>query len=304
MTKAPEIQRVLHAQALNGERPAWSVSRQRLFWVDLRAPALHLFDPGTGHDEAWEMPCWIGCYGLTASGAVVALRTGLYLFELDTGALRFLATSPFDIRRFIFNDGRCDRQGRFLAGTMYVPLKPGEAEKGTTKRTPLWRYEGNGAFAPVAEATQTSNGLAWSPDGRTMYHSGTKEKTIWAHDYDPDTGAISNRRVFATVEMQGQGGPDGATVDRDGFYWSCIFGGGRVLRFDPDGRLERTIEMPVKHPSMPAFGGPNLDTVFVTSANWPLSPEERKHSVEGDLFAFQAPVPGLPETEFRMPGGA
>ena len=291
---------MLPAQALNGERPGWDDRGGRLFWVDIREPALHCFDPATRHDQTWEMPAWIGCFALADEGAVVALSTGLYLFDLATGALEFLATSPFDCRRFIFNDGRCDPSGRFLAGPMYLPLKPGD-QSGAEPASPLWRFDGDGRWSPITPPVKMSNGLAWSPDGRTMYHSDTEPKIIWAYDYDPATGTPENRRVFAEIEVEDrQGGPDGASVDSDGFYWCALYANHALLRIDPDGKIERRVPMPVKYPTMPAFGGADLSTIFVTSANWPIPPEDRdKHPDEGGLFMLEAPVPGLPPNRFR-----
>lgn len=294
-----DITCVLPAKALNGERPGWHAGMRKLFWVDIREPALHAFDPSTGLDEAWEMPAWIGCYALTANGALVALRTGLYYFDIGTGALTLAAAAPFNPRRFIFNDGRCDRVGRFYAGPMYLPLKPGD-QHGGPKAAPVWRYEPPGRWRAVSPDVQTSNGLAWSPDGRTMYHSDTAQKVIWACDYDEATGTVEHRRVFARVEVaDDQGGPDGATVDRDGFYWCAVFANGCLLRFDPAGKLERRVEMPVKYPTMPSFGGPDLDILYVTSATWPIPESDRgKHPLEGGLFAVQAPVAGFASAIF------
>ena len=297
---AVPVELLLRAGALNGERPGWDAKRRRLFWVDIREPALHMFDPATGHDVSWEMPAWIGCYALDEDGdAMVALATGLYHIALDTGTLTPFAHSPFDARRFIFNDGRCDPRGRFFGGTMYLPLGPGDLS-GEAKKTPLWRYDGGGRWTGVTDPVSMSNGLAWSPDGRTMYHADTEPKTVWAYDYDLDTGTPTNRRVFAQVEVEDKsGGPDGATVDSEGFYWSCIYANGELLRFDPEGRIERRVPMPVKYPTMPALGGPDLKTLFVTSATHAMSPEERaSRPDEGGLFAFEAPVPGLPPNLF------
>ncbi len=233
-------------------------------------------------------------------GAVVALSTGLYHIDLGTGRLTPLAHAPFDARRFIFNDGRCDPSGRFFAGAMYLPLKPGD-QSGDEHASPLWRYDGDGRWTGVTDPVTLSNGLAWSPDGRTMYHSDTEPKVIWAYDYDSETGTPSNRRVFAEIEVEDEsGGPDGATVDSDGFYWCALYANGALLRLDPDGQIERRIPMPVKYPTMPAFGGADLRSVFVTSANWPLSPAERaRRPDEGSLFCLEAPVPGLPPNRFK-----
>jgi sugar lactone lactonase YvrE len=293
---------VLRAGALNGETPVWCAARRRLFWVDIRARALHLFDPATGRDQSWQMPAWIGCYGLTEHGAIVALRTGLFDFALDTGALTFVAPPPFDARRFVFNDGRCDPSGRLLIGTMYQPLSPGDQQPHQPQGTPLWRYGGDRRWRPVTPDVHTSNGLAWSPDRRTMYHSDTTARTIWARDYDAASGTPSKRRVFAHMaDAPDDGGPDGANVDRDGFYWCAVYGAGALRRYDPAGRLEREVKLPIRYPTMPAFGGDDLDTLYVTSANWALSEEERRRRPdEGGLFALPAPVPGLAEPYARL----
>lgn len=285
-----EIRCVLQARSLNGESPVWDDKRQRLFWVDIREPALHAFDPRNGEDQRWEMPAWIGCIGLGAHDIAVALRTGLHAFDLDCGALRHLAAAPFDARRFIFNDGGCDPAGRFVAGPMYVPLPP---ETPGPEATPLCRFDATNGWTPLTDPVSTSNGLAWSPDGRTMYHSDTEQHTIWAYEYDAAAGMPTARRVFARLDVQ-DGGPDGAAVDRDGFYWCAVFANACLLRFDPAGKLERRVALPVRYPTMPAFGGDALDTIFVTSACWPLPAEQRGNTQEGNLFALPAPVPGLP----------
>lgn len=299
MRGASQVRCVLRAQALNGESPVWDERSGRLFWVCLREPALHAFDPKTGQDTAWKMPAWIGTLGLTPTGAVVALRTGLFEFTEKDGALRFLAPAPFDPRRFTFNDGGLDPRGRLWAGPMYEPLEPGDASS-APRALPFWCYGGEGTWRPGTAPVQTANTLAWSPDGRTMYHSDTPQKILWASDYDVETGTASNPRVFARTH-EGVG-PDGASVDRDGFLWCALYGAGKVVRFDPQGRVEREVRMPVQYPTMPAFGGEGLGTIFVTSANHSLSPEERRQRPdEGNLFAFEAPVPGIPGPAFRMP---
>lgn len=288
-------------RALNGERPAWNPRDGRLYWVDIRGAMLHALDVRTGKDQGWEMPAWIGCFSLTAKGAIVALRTGLHDFDFATGALEPLAPAPFDPRRFFFNDGRCDPTGRFLAGTMYLPLQPGD-QSGEEPATPLWCYEGRERWRAVTPPVHTSNGLSWSPDGRTMYHPDTKPKVIWAYDYDVATGAAENRRTFATVDVSDGGhGPDGASVDAEGFYLCAVFGEGCLLRFDPDGRLERRIAMPVRYPTMPVFGGDDLSTVYVTSADWPVPAAKRGGTPDGKLCALPAPARGQPSVFFKAP---
>ncbi len=248
-----DIEQLTQAGVLNGESPLWNPATGRLVWIDVRGPALHEFDPATGKDRAWEMPAWIGACYLTQTGLTLTLRSGLFDFDPASTALAFRSGPPFDPRRFTFNDGRCDRQGRLFAGPMLAALAP-VAETGAST-APLWRYDGPGMWTPITEPVRTSNGLAWSPDGRVMYHADTRAKTVWAYDYDPASGAAANRRVFATVDLPGASGPDGATVDRDGFYWVAVFGGACLLRFDPAGTLERRVDLPCRYPTMPAFGG-------------------------------------------------
>lgn len=293
-----EIERLLPQGVLNGESPIWSPSLGRLWWVDVRGHALHLFDPDSGQDQAWELPSWCGACYLTDAGVAVTLRGGLFTFDPTEGSLTFVAGPPYDARRFTFNDGRTDRTGRLFAGPMTVPLPP--ENKQAPERMPLWRYDGAGKWMPVTDPVRTSNGLAWSPDGTVMYHADTRQKTVWAYDYEQGAGLPGNKRVFATVDIPGASGPDGACVDRDGFYWVAVFGGGCLLRFDPAGKLERKLDLPCRYPTMPAFGGPGLQTLYVTSANHPLSDAEKAAQPEqGNLFRLAAPTPGLPEAIFR-----
>ena len=290
---------VLHRPSITGESPVWCEREAKLYWVDVQQPALHRFDPSTGIDESWIMPAWIGCFALgggAAEGSVlVALRTGVYRFGLTDGALSLVAPAPYDPRRFFLNDGKCDRQGRFWVGPMHHALLPLVGKPEATEG-PLWRLEGN-CLAAQGKPAALSNGLAWSPDGRIMYHSRTMHGEIDAWDYDPDTGSMSRGRLFARVE--GPPGPDGAEVDCDGFYWSAINGQGRILRFDPSGRVEREIRVPFQYPTMVTFGAPDLRTMFVTSGRWAIAGKDAAdHPLDGGIFAFEAPVPGLPTSRW------
>jgi len=300
------------AEAINGEGPRWDEQRKRLYWVDMRAPSLRAFEPASGRALSWEMPAWIGCFALVHDGrVVVALRTGLALFDPDDGSLASLAPAPYDQRRFCFNDGGCDRAGRFIVGPMYHPLAPGDCSPGAAREARLWRFCGGdnragdaaGSWVPLElPPVRISNGLAFSPDGRTLYHADTPAKTIWACDYDAGEGAVENHRVFAHVDEGGDsGGPDGAVVDRDGFYVCAVFGAGCLMRFDPDGRLERRLPLPVRYPTMPAFGDDDLATLYVTSASFPHRAGRTDRSpAAGGLLALPAPVPGLPTNYMNL----
>jgi sugar lactone lactonase YvrE len=291
----PPWRLVLQRPSITGESPVWCERTARLYWVDVQQPALHRLDPQTGIDESWIMPAWIGCLALGGGAAkdsiLVGLRTGAYRFELATGALSLVAPAPFDPRRFFLNDGKCDRAGRFWVGPMRHSLPPLVGEPGPDKG-PLWRLEGDRLIA-CGKPASLSNGLAWSPDGRTMYRSHTYTGEINAWDYDPASGEMSRGRLFAHVD--GPPGPDGAEVDRDGFYWSAINGQGKLMRFDPDGRVEREMLVPFKFPTMVAFGGPDLRMLFVTSGRWAIADKDAAdHPLDGSIVALEAPVPGLP----------
>jgi sugar lactone lactonase YvrE len=305
-TAVSGAQFVVPARAINGERPGWDMLRKRLYWVDMRKPSLHAFDPGTGATLEWAMPAWIGCYGIARDGRlVVALRTGFALFDPGDGTLRPLAPAPYDARRYCLNDGRCDRQGRLVVGSMSHPLgPPPDRPEGQGPGAPLLRYHpAHGLHTLPLPPVHIANGLAFSPDGRTLYHSDTARKTIWACDYDPETGHASRQRVFAHVDDGGDhGGPDGATVDSEGFYLCAVFGGGCLLRFDPDGRLERRIALPVRYPTMPALGGDGFSTLYVTTASFPDRQRPADASPhDGGLFALEAPAPGLPTDYMDLP---
>jgi sugar lactone lactonase YvrE len=299
----PDAELVEDAHAVNGESPLWDGRRGRLYWVDMRTPALHVLEPPTSASRRWEMPAWIGSLTLVADGRlVVALRTGLHLFDPERGGLSPLAQAPYDARRFSLNDGTSDREGRFLVGAMHHQLSGG-VDGGDT-RTPLWRYDGDGPMTALNLPPVTiANGLALAPDGRTLYFADTSRKTIWTSHYDPHAGAAAAPRVFALVEEGGvSGGPDGATVDSEGFYICAVFGAGCLLRFDPQGRLERRIRLPVLYPTKPALGGADLSTLYVTSASFPQTPDERRAQPHaGGLFALEAPARGLPASYMKPP---
>jgi sugar lactone lactonase YvrE len=186
-----------------------------------------------------------------------------------------------------FNDGRCDRQGRFWAGTMVQDMAAANPAGA------LYRYDAEGTLsAPIVNELIVQNGLAWSPQGTTMYLSDShlSRRLVWAFDYDADTGEPRNRRVFADLNRFA-GRPDGAAVDTDGCYWTCANDAGLLLRFTPEGRLDRTIALPVTKPSMCTFGGRELDTLFVTS----IRPASGANEHDGHLLSVRPGVSGAPE---------
>ena len=283
---------VLDAQARTGESPVWVPEEQALYWTDIPGKTLNRFDPMSGANRVWPMPEEVGSFALReAGGLIAALRSGFALIDLEGGRVEHLIDPEAHRPENRFNDGRCDRQGRFWAGTMNEPR---DARSGA-----LYRLDPDHRCERMADDVMVANGLAFSPDDRVMYWSDSRALTIWAFDFDAASGAIANRRIFARLEPH-QGGPDGAAVDAEGGYWIACYRGARVMRFRPDGTLERKIRLPVSRITMCAFGGPDLRTLYITSARGGMSASElAREPLAGGIFALEVDVAGLPEPRFK-----
>lgn len=286
-----EIARIGEQVDILGESPLWDGDAQALVWVDIRRPAIRRLHPASGRLDTWPMPEMVGAIALVDDGRLlVAMGAEILLFDAATGAREPLARVPRpDGHRF--NDGRCDRQGRFWVGTMHNVTR---APEGT-----LYRMQGRGAPVPVREGLSIPNSLAWSPDGRTMYLSDSLTHRIDACDYDPATGTPGAWRSFASTAPPGF--PDGATVDAEGFLWSAQFKASQVVRYAPDGRVDRVIPMPVDKPTAVAFGGTNLDVLYVTTASQHMTPDEvAAQPLAGALLALDPGVRGIPEPRYAL----
>ncbi|BAO92027.1 SMP-30/gluconolactonase/LRE family protein [Caballeronia cordobensis] len=284
-------------RATVGECPVWRGEDNALYWVDIPARHIVRLDVGSGRRTEWAFEEQVACFAFDAAGHVVAgMESGIFSVTLadahdaHEGRARKLAAPVFPASGMRFNDGRCDRQGRFWAGTMVQDMSLASTAGA------LFRFDEKGALsAPVVEGLITQNGLAWSPDGRTMYLSDShpQRRLVWAFDFDPDTGAPGAQRVFADLHDYA-GRPDGAAVDADGCYWTCANDAGRLLRFTPRGELDREIALPASKPSMCAFGGSDLKTLFVTT----IRPATNATEDDGYVFALNPGVQGLPEPEY------
>ncbi|WP_345814692.1 SMP-30/gluconolactonase/LRE family protein [Paraburkholderia sp. PREW-6R] len=299
----PRVERVEAAgrePASVGESPVWRAAGQALYWVDIPAQKIVRLRVDSGERAEWRLPEKVACIAFDRDGTVLAgCETGLFAVTLSgTSAggeslgvtTRKLAAPVFAAQGMRFNDGRCDRQGRFWAGTMVQDMSAANPAGA------LYRFDEHGVLsAPVVDALITQNGLGWSPDGATMYLSDSHplRRLIWAFDYDVATGEPRNRRVFADLHDYA-GRPDGAAVDADGCYWICANDAGRLLRFTPEGKLDRQIAVPAAKPAMCAFGGRDLDTLFITSIRPGVDASEH----DGHLFAVRPGVCGLPEPEY------
>lgn len=289
---------ILDARNATGESPVWNSREQALYWVDIPARRLHRWDPANGQTHSWETAEMLACIATTPAGNWIAgMESGLFLLaasldgELHSTPLIGVSHAQPGMR---FNDGRCDRQGRFWAGTMSLNMATGSTAGA------LYRYVAgqHAALAPQLTGFMVPNGLAFSPDGKTMYLSDSHPSVqlIWAFDYDTECGTPHNRRVFVDMN-QHPGRPDGAAIDAEGCYWICANDAGLIHRFTPDGRLDRSLRVPVKKPTMCAFGGADLDTLYVTSIR--PAGDLSDQPLAGGVFAVRPGVKGVPEPVFE-----
>ena len=274
-----KLELILDAGCQLGESPVWCPQRELLLFVDISGRRLLKFDPSSRALECCAIEEDIGCVAPSKGGGFVAgLRSGIWLLDEKGEKQRMLAANPEDSQVSRFNDGRVDGAGRFLAGTL---------DERKASRAALYRYDRRGLIR-LTDGLITSNGLAFSPDGRTLYHSDTPRFTVYRYDYDASSGTAENRRVFVELKptASDRGRPDGAAVDAQGCYWTALYEGGRVQRYDPEGRLMSEHTVPVRNPTMPAFGGLGLKTLFVTTAR-------DATGSGGGLYAAEVDVPGL-----------
>jgi sugar lactone lactonase YvrE len=271
-----------------GEGPFWSGAEQALYWVDIASRLAWRFEPGTGEVRNWRFasPCAAIFTGRT--GLVVALKDGLYRFDPETGGTTPLARPDPDAGNRA-NETRCDPQGRIWFGTMHDNIGPnGEATGVTRSSGGFWCVDAEGRATKMLGDIGITNTLCWSPDGARLYCADTLKSTIWSFAYDPDGPHLSDRKVF--VEG-GAGGPDGSAMDEEGCLWNARWGAGRIIRYRPDGGIDREIELPVSQPSSCAFGGPDRKTLYITSARFEM---QAPGELDGTLLAMRVDVAGLP----------
>jgi sugar lactone lactonase YvrE len=287
-----DVDHVLAVKNLLGEGPVWVAEEQALYWIDIEGLKVFRFYPTTGRWESFDVSVPITALAARASGGfVTATMNGLAFWDTQTRELRFIADPEAAKTSNRFNDGAADRQGRFWAGTLNKVQF--DAPDGS-----LYRLDPDLAIHTKQTGIAESNGIGWSPDDRTMYFVETMRRAIWAYDYDAATGAICNRRVFAEIAGEGVY-PDGLTVDSEGCVWNAQWGGANVTRYDPAGKVERVIRLPVQQVTSCAFGGENLDELYVTTAASGLSEEDRQRQpLAGDLFRIRVGVRGLAEPKF------
>lgn len=275
----------LEAQADLGEGPWWDHQRGTLLWVDLFKGRVHRFDPSTGNDDSFDVGQPVGMVAARRSGGLVcAVRDGIGFVDADGGGFSLVKDVERTIPGNRMNDGACDPAGRLWTGTMATDLSP---SSGT-----LYRISPELDVTPMRTEVSISNGLDWSPDGSTFYFADSATRTVDAYDFEPETGDLRNRRRL--IELSDQvSTPDGLTVDAEGTLWIAMWDGGCVRRFTPGGILLETIDLPVSRPTSVAFGGENLDRLFITSARNGLSTSQlAEQSHAGAIFVIEPGVSG------------
>jgi sugar lactone lactonase YvrE len=284
---------VVAAGNLLGESPVWDAAHDALWWIDIHGRSVHRWTPRHGHG-AWPLAEQVGCIGLCEGGGLVAgTRSGFVRLDPASGRREPIAdvlSGRPDVR---FNDGRADRHGAFWSGTVHERREVGGAA--------LYRLAPDGTVRVACANVTVSNGIAWSPDGRTMYFADSHVREVYAFDVDPATGLVAERRLLLRFDPE-WGMPDGATVDAEGHLWIAGIGGACVLRIRPDGVLDRRLGMPVSQPTSCTFGGPGLRTLYVTSARMKLDDAGlAREPLAGSVFALDTGVAGLPEPSYRGP---
>jgi sugar lactone lactonase YvrE len=276
------VQRLLPVRNRLGEGPLWHAAEQALYWVDIEGMAYHCFVPASGEQRRVEVGVLLGVMRFRRQGGMVmATGQGIQFWDPAAGRLTPLVNPEPGKLQARFNDGGVDPQGRFWAGTM----APGSTSS-------LYRLDRDHSLHCMDNAIGTSNGIAWSLDGKTLYFTDSPAKVIYAYDFDPATGAVENRRRFIHTPQEA-GFPDGLIVDSEGCLWSARWGGWKISRYDPQGKLERMISMPVEFPTSCVFGGEHLTDLYITSA-WTELGEEGKASQPwaGDIFLLHTDIRG------------
>lgn len=287
--------------ALLGESPLWHPHEHVLYYCDIAGHELRRHDAASGALERWPFDSEVACCApLHDGGLLLALRSGLWRFDPATGERTLVAAPPYDPTHERYNDGKADAAGRMWCGTLYEPR--------TAPRAALYCLE-HGRLARRADGVTVANGLAWSPDGATMYWADTTAHTIWRYDFDASTGVPSNRRVFAQFARRADGQPiddyggrpDGAAVDVRGHVWVAMYEGQRLVELAPDGALVGEHRLPVRCPTMPAFGGADLRTLYITTARRGRPADElAAQPWAGAVLAMRVDVPGLPARFARL----
>lgn len=284
---------VLDAKATLGEGSIWQPNENKLYWIDIEGKTLHIYDPVSKEDKILPLGSRVGTVvPLQGGGAVVALQSGIQKIDTKTGRLSFITNPLPDTVNLRYNDGKCDPAGRFWVGTLALDSR----RRGAV----LWRLDKDKSVHLMLDSVSISNGIVWTADKKTMYYNDTPTGTVQGFDYDDKTGAITNRRIAVKIP-RGMGSPDGMTIDADGNLWVALWGGGCVGKFNPlTGELLQKVTVPAPNVSSCAFGGKNLETLYITTARaWVNADKLKEFPSSGGLFSVKPGVRGVPAEFYK-----
>ncbi len=289
--EAAGVELAVDSRNIHGESVTWDHDAKRVYWLDIESRELWTLDPASGRTSTHKAAERIACFALRQrSGLLAGFASGFAFYDPDSGQRQDIVKFEPDIANTRLNDGKTDRQGRFIAGGFdEVEGKPISS---------VVRIDPDGRMTTLFDSVACANGTCFSPDGKTMYFADTNAATMWSFDYDPTRGTLGKRRIVGSFKDQ-LGAPDGACVDAEGFIWNAQWNGRRVVRFAPDGRVDRVVEMPVLNPTCVAFGGAELDTLYISTARYQMTAEQLAADPQsGALFALRPGVKGLPDAKF------
>jgi sugar lactone lactonase YvrE len=290
MTTDYALDNVFNARARLGECPLWDADRQLLYWVDILNYRVHQYDSATGNDRFFDVGDVVGPIALAGDQQlIIAQRNHIAFLDTQSGQVSPILVVEADKPNNRFNDGKCDRQGRFWFNSM-------SEDEG---QAALYRYDPDGSLHLMEKGLTIGNGLGWSPDETTFYLTDSKPHLIYAYSFDAASGSIGDRRVLVDLSNE-EFEPDGLAVDSAGCIWSAMWNGWCVIRFAPDGKELMRVPVPVQRPTCCTFGGAQLTDLYITSASVGLGQQEIQKGVEaGDLFCLKTDVPGMPASSFN-----
>lgn len=288
------LEHLLATQDMVGECPVWSIEEQALYWVDILGCRIHRYHPALGKLDTYSVDASVGSIGLRASGGLVmATGKGFATYDLTTRTTTLLSNPQADIPHMRFNDGNVDCQGRFWAGTMSTIPENWDKLQGN-----LYRLDPDRTVQAMDTGFAIINGIGWSPDNTAMYVVDSVRKAVYQYDFDPASGEIAHRRTFLDTSEE-KGVPDGLTVDQEGALWIAYWDGWKIIRYDPSRKRILQIDLPVQCPASCAFGGRDLDELYITSAWEELNDDQRaSQPLAGDLFRIKTEIKGLPQPLF------
>jgi sugar lactone lactonase YvrE len=291
---------VFEARDSLGEGPCWHPRERALYWTDVPSKKIKRWNPASGAHASWTLPEMVTAISVRGKGGlIIASHTGIDFFDPASGGTTRFCAPEKDKPKNRSNDGKCDHQGRFWYGTMMNNIAADTSELPITEHTGgLYRIDPDGSVQAFEQGLGVANTFAWSPDDKTMYFADTLD-AIYAYDFDAAAGRVANRRTFGKLDTTQYGHPDGSTIDAEGFLWNARWDGGCLVRWAPDGKVDRVVQMPCRRVTSCIFGGPDLDVLYITTVRYGLGAGDlAEQPLAGGIFALDAGVKGIPDGQF------